>query len=290
MLSKTAAANSTARDSRPAGPPIAVRLNDIAVRLGRRLALLDACCEIGAGAFVGVLGPNGSGKSTLIRAILGMIPLASGRIEVFGKEPAAARESFAYVPQRQNVELEFPLTVWDVVMMGRVRRFGWLLPPRKEDKGRVAWALEQVDMADRRNSLIGELSFGQQQRVFFARALAQEGSILMLDEPLTGVDANTQELLLELLATFHSEGKTIIMATHDLNEAACVCDHLCFLNQRLIAYGPVAETFTPEVLRETYGAHAHFVEMPALGDHTEVVGEEHHHPDVRPDGQRNRLV
>ena len=259
MLSGTAAAKPAGDALAAAG--VAVSINDVSVRLGNRLALCDVACEVDAGAFVGILGPNGSGKSTLIRAILGVVPLTSGRIEVFGREPAAARALFAYVPQRQNVELDFPLTVWDVVMMGRVRRFGWLRPPRRKDKEQVAWALERVDMADRRNSLIGELSFGQQQRVFFARALAQEGSILMLDEPLTGVDANTQELLLELLAAFHAEGKTIVMATHDLNEAACVCDSLCFLNQRLIAYGPVAATFTPEVLRQTYGAHAHFVEL-----------------------------
>jgi ABC-type Mn2+/Zn2+ transport system ATPase subunit len=161
-------------------------------------------------------------------------------------------------------------------MMGRLRHSGWLRSPSKADRESVVWALEQVGLADRRDSPIGEMSFGQQQRVFFARALAQQGSLLLLDEPMNGVDPGTQELFVDLLERFHDEGKTILMATHDLNQAACICDYLCVLRQRLIAYGPVQETLTGEVLQSAYGGHIHFVQAEGAG-HVEVLEDLHHH-------------
>jgi manganese/iron transport system ATP-binding protein len=160
--------------------------------------------------------------------------------------------------------------------MGRLRHTGWLRPPGREDKEIAAWALEQVGLADRRNSAVGEMSFGQQQRVFFARTLAQQGRIILLDEPMNGVDINTQDLFLELLARFHGEGRTIVMATHDLNQAACVCDNLCVLNQHLVAYGPVGQTLTNDVLQAAYGAHLHFVDGEAAA-HVQVLEDVHHH-------------
>jgi ABC-type Mn2+/Zn2+ transport system ATPase subunit len=267
----------TAPSLAAARPGAAVRLDHASVRLGERLALSDVTCSIAPGAFVGLLGPNGSGKSTLIRATLGILPLAGGRIEVEGEEPGRVRDVFSFLPQRQRVDLDVPLRVWDVVMMGRIRHTGWLRSPRREDRETVAWALEQVAMIDRRESSIGELSFGQQQRVFLARALAQEGRIILLDEPMNGVDTQTQDLFVDLLGAFHDGGKTIVMATHDLNMAACICDTLLILNQRLVAFGPVAETFEPEVLREAYGTHLHFIEVPAPGVHPEVLEDAHHH-------------
>ena len=254
----------------------AVEVSGLVVRLGERVALQDVSFAVERGAFVGLLGPNGSGKSTLLRAILGILPLSSGSVSVDGQPPAAARDAFSYLPQRQRVDFDTPVRARDVVMMGRLRRTGWLRGPSAADRDAVAWALDKVRMTDRAESPIGQLSFGQQQRIFFARALAQEGPLLLLDEPMNGVDPQTQELFVDLLSSFHDEGKTIIMATHDLNTAACICDTLCILNQRLVAFGPVAETFKPEFLREAYGTHLHFVEVPAQG-HLEVLEDVHHH-------------
>jgi ABC-type Mn2+/Zn2+ transport system ATPase subunit len=266
----------------------AVSLSHVRVRLGDRLALEDISIDIESGAFVGLLGPNGSGKSTMLRAVLGILPLAGGSISIDGKPPGEARDLFSYLPQRQRVDFETPLRAWDVVMMGRLRHTGWLRRPGPEDREVVTWAFERVEMLDRRDSPIGQLSFGQQQRIFLARALAQQGPLMLLDEPMNGVDLRTQDLFVELLQSFHEEGKTIVMATHDLNTAACICDTLCILNQRLVAYGPVSATFKPEVLREAYGTHLHFVEVPSDG-HAQVLEDLHHHaaatehgPDAHP--------
>jgi manganese/iron transport system ATP-binding protein len=257
----------------------AIALAGVSVRLGDQLALRDVNLAIAPGSFVGLLGPNGSGKSTLLRAVLGILPVAAGSVRVEGREPAAARDAFAYVPQRRHADLDAPLRVWDVVMMGRIRRTGWLRRPARSDRDAVERALHDVDLADRRNAAIGALSFGQQQRVFFARALAQEGRILLLDEPMNGVDSTTQDLFVDLLEAFHRQGRTIVMATHDLNMAACICDNLCLINQRVIAYGPTAETFRPELLHATYGTHLHFLEAPAAAGqaHPEVLGDDAHH-------------
>jgi ABC-type Mn2+/Zn2+ transport system ATPase subunit len=252
----------------------AVGLDRVSVRMGERLALDNVTLSIEEGAFVGLIGPNGSGKSTMLRTILGVLP-AAGRVLIGGEEPSRSRDRFSYLPQRQRIDLDLPVRAQDVVMMGRIRHTGWLRPVRRRDKDVVARALELVGLSDRRNSTIGEMSFGQQQRVFFARALAQEGDILLLDEPMNGVDPQTQELFIELLRRFHREGKTIVMATHDLTQAAAMCDNLCVLNQRLVAYGPVSEVLNEDVLREAYGIHLHF----APGDHTHahLLGDVHHH-------------
>ncbi|HWO73742.1 MAG TPA: metal ABC transporter ATP-binding protein [Dehalococcoidia bacterium] len=247
----------------------------MSVRLAGRLALHDVTMEIETGAFVGLIGPNGSGKTTLLRAVLGILPLESGSIEVAGRAPAEARDRFAYVPQRGQLDVSLPLRARDVVMLGRIRHTGWARPARAEDRAVVDWALELVRLQDRRDSPMRELSFGQQQRVLFARALAQQGSILLLDEPMNGVDPQTQELFLELLQGFHAEGKTILMATHDLTQAAAICDNLCVLKQRLVAYGPVDEVLTEDVLREAYGVHLHF--RPGVAAPGHLLGDVHHH-------------
>jgi ABC-type Mn2+/Zn2+ transport system ATPase subunit len=253
-----------------------ISLDHVSVRLGERLALKDISLEVRAGSFVGLLGPNGSGKSTLLRTVMGVLDPTAGSVSVRGKQPGAARDAFSYLPQRQRVDFETPLRTRDVVMMGRLRHTGWLAKPSSEDREAVEWALGKVRMGDLAGSPIGQLSFGQQQRVFLARALAQRGELVLLDEPMNGVDPQTQDLFVELLESFHAEGKTIVMATHDLNMAACVCDTLCVLNQRLVAYGPVSETFEPEVLREAYGTHLHFIEVNSSG-HAEVLEDVHHH-------------
>ena len=271
-------AGSTAATATKATP--ALRLNGVSVRLGERLALSEIDLEVAKGAFVGLIGPNGSGKSTLLRAILGVLPLEAGSIEVDGRPPAEARDLFAYLPQRRAQNLDLPLRTRDIVMMGRMRHTGLLRPVRRDDREAVEQALALVGLSDRRNSAIGEMSFGQQQRVFFARALAQEGSILLLDEPMNGVDPQTQELFVELLTGFHAQGKTIVMATHDLTQAAAMCDNLCVVNQRLIAYGSVEQVLTEDVLSEAYGVHLHFRPGEAAPGH--LIGDVHHHDDEAP--------
>jgi ABC-type Mn2+/Zn2+ transport system ATPase subunit len=258
----------------------AITLDGVSVRLGDRLALDKVSLSIAEGAFVGLIGPNGSGKSTLLRTILGVLPAEAGTLRIGAGEPSQARDRFSYLPQRQHVDLDLPVRAWDVVMMGRIRHTGWLRPLRRLDKEVAAWALGRVGLLERRNSAIGEMSFGQQQRVFFARALAQEGDILLLDEPMNGVDPQTQELFVGLLRDFHREGKTIVMATHDLTQAAAMCDNLCVLNQHLVAYGPVSEVLNEDVLSDAYGVHLHF----APGEHAQahLLGDVHHHDEDPP--------
>ncbi|HWO94001.1 MAG TPA: metal ABC transporter ATP-binding protein [Dehalococcoidia bacterium] len=247
-----------------------LQLSHVTVRYGDRTALEDVSMTVEPGSYVGVLGPNGSGKTTLIRAILGSTPLSAGAVTVDGLPARSAKGVFAYVPQTHQIALDMPLTVWDVVLMGRLPRLRWHRRYGRHDREVAAWALERVHLADERNRLIGELSGGQQQRAFIARALAQEGRILLLDEPLTGVDAVTQEIVLRLLANLHADGLTILIATHDLSSAAGTCDTLCLLNRRLVAYGPMRETFTPAALRETFGRHVHLGEG-IEADHPELV-------------------
>ena len=250
-------------------------MTGVSVRLGERLALRDVSLSVATGAFVGLIGPNGSGKSTLLRAVLGVVPVIAGTILVNGKAPSQQRDCIAYLPQRQQVALDLPIKAWDVAMMGRIRHTGWLRPLRREDREIVDWAMELVGLADRRSSPIGQMSFGQQQRVFFARALAQQGDVILLDEPMNGVDPQTQDLFVDLLKGFHAEGKTIVMATHDLTQAAAMCDNICVLKQQLVAYGPVREVLTEEVLREAYGVHLHFRAGEAAPGH--LLGDVHHH-------------
>ncbi|MGB8644943.1 MAG: metal ABC transporter ATP-binding protein [Anaerolineae bacterium] len=233
----------------------AVSFRDVSVAYDHRPALSNITLDIAAGEFVGVVGPNGAGKSTLLNAILRLIPLQRGEILIAGRSSAQARGAVSYMPQREGVDWTFPVTIQDVVMMGRQARLGWFRRPTRQDRAVVEWALEQVQMLDIRRTPIGELSGGQQQRVFLARALAQEGDLLLLDEPLTGVDATTQETILRLLRDMRSKGRTVIMTTHDLGVARAFCSRLLFLNQVAIAYGPPTETFTPEVLEKTYGGH-----------------------------------
>jgi ABC-type Mn2+/Zn2+ transport system ATPase subunit len=165
------------------------------------------------------------------------------------------RKNVAYMPQREAVDWSFPVTVDDVITMGRENRIGWFHRATQADRGVVDWALEQVGLSAQRNDPIGKLSGGQQQRVFLARTLAQEGDVLLLDEPLTGVDAVTQKIILSLLREFQREGKTILMTTHDLGVARAFCSSLLFVNRAVIAYGPTEQTFTTEVLERTYGGH-----------------------------------
>jgi ABC-type Mn2+/Zn2+ transport system ATPase subunit len=207
-----------------------------------------------SGQIVGLLGPNGCGKSTLLKAIVGLVPRLRGEIRL--DEAPLDRASLArvaYVPQRNEVDWSFPITVEEVVLLGRQGRLGLFGRPGPADRRAASEALERLGMDGARRAQIGELSGGQQQRVFLARALAQQGEVLLLDEPLTGVDTTTQEVVLQLLADLRRAGQVIVMATHDLAQAAETCDRLCLLNGRVVAFGPPAEALTAEHLAATYG-------------------------------------
>ena len=220
---------------------------------GSKLVLQDLTFNIPHGARVAVVGPNGAGKSTLFKALVGLLPLASGHILIHGEPQGNHKDCVAYVPQREEVDWRFPVTVNDVVAMGRFDYEGWLRPVSAEDRGVVKRSLEQLGIADLKNRSIGELSGGQQQRVFLARALAQEPHILLMDEPFTGVDVTTQEATLRLLDDLRAAAVTVMISTHDLNLAALKFDLVLLINHRLVAFGTPTEVFTKAHLAEAFG-------------------------------------
>ncbi len=278
--------NSIARQPSPLHSPDApaVRLAGVTVGYDAAPVLAGTDLEIGWGQFVGVIGPNGAGKSTLMKTILGTLRAQAGRVEV-GGWPTACREArnlIGYVPQREAVNWDFPVTVADVVLMGRTARLGMLRFPGARDRALVADALAQVAMQDYASRQISQLSGGQQQRVFLARALAQEGRLLLLDEPLNGVDASTQETIGTLLRRLRDAGRTVLMATHDLELAAEWCDQLIMVNHAIIAVGPPAVALRPDVLRRTYGGHVLVVPDLAAASGQTMVSDDHGHPGGRP--------
>ena len=228
-------------------------VRDLAVAYQDKVVLRGVNARIERGQVVGIIGPNGGGKSTLLKAILGIVPIVHGSITVFGRPAVTMRSRIAYVPQREVVDWDFPVTVWDVVMMGRYPHLGWLHRPGPEDTRLVTEVLRQVGLWDLRRTQIGQLSGGQQQRVFVARALAQAADVLLLDEPFNGIDAHTQEVIRTIIERGRQTGTIVLLATHDLVSASCACDCLCCLNQQLVSYGPIQETYTPETLAATYG-------------------------------------
>jgi manganese/zinc/iron transport system ATP- binding protein len=277
------------------GSAPAVRLTDMTVGYDKTPVLEHTNLEVGWGQIVGVIGPNGAGKSTLIKAILGTLGAMEGSVEVGGYPTRSkeARNMVGYVPQREVVNWDFPVTVSDVVMMGRTARLGWLRFPGAVDRRIVDEALDQVGMASFASRQISQLSGGQQQRVFLARALAQGGRLLLLDEPLNGVDANTQETIGALLRRVRDDGGTVLMATHDLELAASWCDRLIMVNHAVIAYGTPAEALRPDVLRLTYGGQV--LVVPSLddgqaGESSTVVPDVHGHPGGQPEPGKNPKV
>ena len=230
-----------------------ITVTDVAVeRMGHR-ALSDVTFDIGKGTLVGVVGPNGAGKSTLFDAIAGILPIAQGTVDLHGAE--ARDGALAYVPQRDSMNWLFPATVHDVVMMGRHCNIGWFRRAGKRDREVVRQCLERVGLWEQRTTQITGLSGGQRQRVFIARALAQEASIILLDEAFSGVDVGAQEGIVEVLQSLRDEGRIVLLATHDLTNLAERFDQVLCINRHVCAWGPPAEAFTPEVLEELYGSH-----------------------------------
>jgi manganese/iron transport system ATP-binding protein len=231
-------------------------VSGVVVAYGRDVALDGVDITIRPGEAVALIGPNGAGKSTLLKAVLGLLPLAGGTMSVFGGPPEQARSRVAYVPQEDALDSEFPVSVLQVALMGRYRSIGWGRHPSAADRNRAIAALDEVGLADQVHRRFGTLSGGQRQRVLLARAVAQEAKLLLLDEPFNGLDSTTTDILIEVLARLRSEGAGVVMSTHDLAVAHLTCGEACLLNRRQVAYGPIADTLTPEHLASTYGNRA----------------------------------
>mgnify|MGYP005838592377 CR=1 FL=1 len=232
----------------------AIALENLTVAYYGKVALDHACLQLKTGTICGLLGMNGAGKSTLFKAIMGFVPVKAGRILIQGLSVRQAqnRHLVSYVPQAEEVDWQFPVSVADVVMMGRYGEMNWLRQPRSQDWKIVEQSLAQVEMLPYRNCQIGELSGGQKKRTFLARAIAQNAKILLLDEPFAGVDIKTERLLIELLLHMRTLGHTILISTHHLDTITTFCDQVMLINRTILAYGETSEVFTAENLSRTF--------------------------------------
>jgi manganese/iron transport system ATP-binding protein len=248
---------------------------------GGRAALEHVTIAVEPGSLLAVVGPNGAGKSTLLKLLAGLLQPWSGRIEILGAPPGRESKRIAYVPQAELVDWAFPVTVEDVVMMGRFPRLGPVRRPGGDDRRAVTEALAKVHMDGHRRTQIGRLSGGQRRRVFLARALAAEPDLFLLDEPVTGIDARTQELLMDLLEAEAARGKTVVATTHDLACAAQRFHRVLAVNRTVVVYGPSNLVLDAEVLSRAYGGH-----LLVLEGRTVILDDAHHHDEAAP-GERH---
>lgn len=239
--------------TRPHNSESPLSVHDLTVAYNRKPVLWDVDFEVPKGTLVGVVGPNGAGKSTMLKAILDLVPKASGQVRIYGKPYSKQRQLVGYVPQRESVDWDFPVSALDVVTMGLYGKLGWCRPVRKKHQDRAMEALTRVGMQEFARRQISQLSGGQQQRVFLARALAQDADIYFMDEPFSGVDAATEKAIMDVLRDLREKGKTTFVVHHDLQTVREYFDYIVMLNMRIVAHGPVAETFTNENLHKTYG-------------------------------------
>ena len=230
-----------------------LELEGVAAGYGTTFELRGVSFAARGGDVVGLIGANGSGKSTLLKAVAGVLPTRSGTVRLDGANVREHAARVAFVPQREDVNWDFPVTARDVVLMGRYRTAGWFRRPGRDDVRRAEAALERMGLAGMGNRHISQFSGGQQQRIFLARALVQEPAVILLDEPFTGIDAQNREVLHGAIGDFAASGMVVLMATHDLDEVAQTCSHVCCLRGRLVAFGPTATTYTPENIRATFG-------------------------------------
>ena len=226
---------------------------DMTVAYHRKPVVWDVAFDIPVGSMVGIVGPNGAGKSTLLKAAMDLIPIASGRVTVFGQPYRKARDRVGFVPQRESVDWDFPVDALDVVTMGLYREIGWCLPVRKKHRHKAMEALDRVGIADLAFRQISQLSGGQQQRTFLARALVQDADLYLMDEPFAAVDAATERAIVDILRDMKQRGKTAIVIHHDLQTVPDYFDYVVLLNMRVVAHGPVESAFTPDNLQKTYG-------------------------------------
>ncbi|WP_075618668.1 metal ABC transporter ATP-binding protein [Paenisporosarcina indica] len=240
----------------------AISVKDLFVSYHGSEALNNVSFTVNEGNLVGIIGPNGAGKSTLLKSLLNLISIDKGEVQILGKSIKEMRTKVAYVPQRSNIDWDFPITVIDTVLLGTYPNLGIFKRPKKSDKAWALECLEKVGIAEFRHRQIGELSGGQQQRVFLARALAQKPDMYFLDEPFVGVDVTSEETIITILKELRDIGKTVVVVHHDLSKASDYFNELILLNKELIEYGAVEKVFTPEVLGKAYSNH--FPSMTAV--------------------------
>lgn len=231
----------------------AISIKNLTISYNKKPAIKGIHLEIEPGSVIGIIGPNGAGKSTLMKGILGILPIDSGEVKIFGENISEYRKRISYIPQKEQFDWDFPINVEDVVMMGRYAHMPVIGLPKKIDREMVRAALTKVEMDKHAGRQIRNLSGGQQQRIFLARALAQQSDLYFLDEPFVGVDAKTEKAIFNLMKELKTEGKTIMVVHHDLGKVLEYFDKLIMLNQRLIAYGNTKEIFTPDLVNRTYG-------------------------------------
>ena len=248
---------------------VPLRIQDLTVAYHRKPVLWDVDLDVPAGRLVAIVGPNGAGKSTLIKAAIDLVPRASGRVEFYGRPYRKVRRRVGYVPQRESVDWDFPVSALDVVTMGRYGRIGWLRPVTRRHREAARAALDRVGIADLADRQISQLSGGQQQRTFLARALVQEADLYLMDEPFAAVDAATERAIVTLLQDLREAGKTVLVVHHDLQTVREYFDHVILMNMRIVAHGPMAETFTRENLHKTYGG-----KLTLLAEAAEAMGRE----------------
>ena len=232
-----------------------IEAEQLCVDYNGTVALYDASLKLPAGCICGLVGMNGAGKSTLFKALTGFVRPSRGRIRINGQRIGMAQrhQMVAYVPQSESIDSQFPVSVWDVVMMGRYGSMNPLRIPRSSDRVAVRDALERVDLLAQRSRPLGTLSGGQRKRAFLARAIAQRADVLLLDEPFNGVDVRTEKVMAQLFMQFREEGRTILISTHDLSHVRDFCDLVVLINKTVLAYGETSEVFTPENLALSFG-------------------------------------
>lgn len=237
-----------------------VTIENMTVAYHKKPVLREITFNVPKGKLIGIIGPNGAGKSTLIKAILGLAPMASGNVQIYGEPYRNQRKKIGYVPQRGSVDWDFPTSALDVVLMGRYGHIGWIRRPKKSDIETAKVCLKKVGMLDYQDRQISQLSGGQQQRVFLARALAQDAEIYFMDEPFVGVDAATEKAIIALLNELKEKGKTVLVVHHDLQTVKEYFDWVLLLNLRKIDFGPTNKVFHIENLQKTYGGKLAFLE------------------------------
>jgi ABC-type Mn2+/Zn2+ transport system ATPase subunit len=253
-------------------PEPVIALHDVTAGYDDRPVLEDVSLDVDRGSLLAIFGPNGGGKTTLLKLIAGILKPWTGRVETLGQPAGEAARRIAYVPQAELVDWSFPITVWNVAMMGRFARLGLLRQPSRADRSAVTDALDRVGMSGEARTQIGRLSGGQRRRAFLARAIAAEPELYLLDEPVTGVDVPTQEDLMALLAIEAESGRTIVATTHDLAAVSRHFTQAVAVNRRVVASGPVSIVRDADVLARTYGGH-----LLVLGERAVLLDDAHHH-------------
>jgi manganese/zinc/iron transport system ATP- binding protein len=261
--------------SQPQTPPPILDVHDVTVAYQQKPVLWYVDLTLNHPHLVGIIGPNGAGKSTLLKAVLGLVPLASGTVSILGKPFAQQRHLIGYVPQRESVDWDFPISVLDTVLLGTYGRLGWFRRPGKSERELAHDCLKQVGLEEFSKRQIGQLSGGQQQRVFLARALAQQAQIYFMDEPMAGVDAATERVIFDLLRQLLAAGKTVFVVHHDLRTVRDYFDYVVLLNHRVVASGPTDQAFTPEKLQAAYGGRLPILDAAAEALRTREAAHDH---------------